>query len=538
MAIKGSLKEASLADVLQLLALGQKSGCLSVADRSNFGYIYFERGRICYASIVNRRDRIGDMLMKAGKVTQEHLETAITRQEQTREKRVGELLVEQGVISRGELEDCMRQQIEEAVFYLFTWTQGSFNFETDVRPERQDFLVSINPESLLLEGARRIDEWSLIEKKVPSFDLIFTPDKERLAASDVQLTDEQQQILALVDGARDVARLVEDSGLGEFEVGKALYGLITAGFAHRSGRSQQAKPGPVGEARIQEHRNLGIAFFKTGMLEEAAREFRRVAELRPADGAAYFHLGLVALRQAQWQEAAEQFKHAGEKLGPRPAVLHNLAFSYEQAGRLDEAEAAYGEAASRSRNDPRVMMGWGVVALERGEPTVAVARLDRARAIAGSRPLPPLWYWGRALASAAQDLFDDAEQVLREGIKLYPRNAVLRNNLAALLEVLGQNDQAEDVLRGALIDEPSLPQLSKNLGDVLYRRGNYDEAWEAYQRAVKLQPQLGDDVYFKLGNIAYRRRDRELARSFWRTALELNPHHDLARANLETIRAV
>ena len=58
MAIKGNLREASLPDVLQLLAMGQKTGCLSVTDRSNFGYIYFDRGRITYASIVNRRDAI------------------------------------------------------------------------------------------------------------------------------------------------------------------------------------------------------------------------------------------------------------------------------------------------------------------------------------------------------------------------------------------------------------------------------------------------------------------------------------------------
>jgi hypothetical protein len=45
MAIKGSLREASLPDVLQLLAMGQKTGCLSVTDRNNFGYIYFDRGR-------------------------------------------------------------------------------------------------------------------------------------------------------------------------------------------------------------------------------------------------------------------------------------------------------------------------------------------------------------------------------------------------------------------------------------------------------------------------------------------------------------
>ncbi|MGH7463042.1 MAG: DUF4388 domain-containing protein, partial [Longimicrobiales bacterium] len=45
MAIKGSLKEASLADVCQLLALGQKTGCLSVADRTRFGQIFFDKGR-------------------------------------------------------------------------------------------------------------------------------------------------------------------------------------------------------------------------------------------------------------------------------------------------------------------------------------------------------------------------------------------------------------------------------------------------------------------------------------------------------------
>ena len=55
MAIKGSLREASLPDVLQLLAMGKKTGCLSVTHRNNFGYIYFDKGRITYASIVNQR---------------------------------------------------------------------------------------------------------------------------------------------------------------------------------------------------------------------------------------------------------------------------------------------------------------------------------------------------------------------------------------------------------------------------------------------------------------------------------------------------
>jgi len=125
MAIKGSLKEASLPDVLQLLALGQKTGCLSIADRSNFGYIYFDKGRIAYASIVNRRDRLGDILVKHEKITQEQLDAAIHRQTRERNKKLGEILVSQSVISQQELERYMRMQIEESVYYLFTWKRMS-----------------------------------------------------------------------------------------------------------------------------------------------------------------------------------------------------------------------------------------------------------------------------------------------------------------------------------------------------------------------------------------------------------------------------
>src|SRR6059036_3097092 len=466
MAIKGSLKEASLPDVLQLLALGQKTGCLSIADRSNFGYIYFDKGRIAYASIVNRRDRLGDILVKHEKITQEQLDAAIHRQAKERTKKLGEILVMQNVLTQQELERYMRMQIEESVYYLFTWTQGTFNFEADVRPEQQDFLVSINPESLLLEGARRVDEWGLIEKKIPSFDLIFLVDRDRLAISDAKLTETQDRLLPLLDGSRDVNQVIKDSGLGEFEVGKALYGLVTAGFLHRAGRTASAEDVKMTDARVEEHRNLGLAF--------------------------------------------------------------------EQLGRLEDAEAAYSEAATRARTDPRVYVGWGIIALKQGDHASAAGRLDRARELFADK-VPPIWFWARVLAAAAAGDFETAEQVATQAVERYPQHGVLRNNLAVLHELSGALPQAEELARAALHDEPSLPQLSKNLGDLAYRGSRYDEAWALYQRAIELAPELGDDVYFKLGNIAYKRNDRGQANELWRRALELNPKHELVKANLDTL---
>jgi len=80
MAIKGSLKEASLPDVIQLLFLGRRTGCLALADRHNFGTIYFDEGHIVYAAIVNRRDRLGDILLRSGRITPAQLQQAIDRQ--------------------------------------------------------------------------------------------------------------------------------------------------------------------------------------------------------------------------------------------------------------------------------------------------------------------------------------------------------------------------------------------------------------------------------------------------------------------------
>ncbi len=534
MAIKGSLKEASLPDVIQLLFLGRRTGCLALADRHNFGTIYFEEGHIVFAAIVNRRDRLGDILVRSGRITKEQLEQAIGRQEGDREHKLGEILVELGAVERAELESYMRLQIEEAVYYLFTWTSGTFNFEAGVRPDREDFLVRINPEFLLLEGARRVDEWSLIEKKIPSFDLIFSVDPAHIDGSNPELSAEQRRLIPLLDGTRDVQGLIDASGLVEFEVGKALFGLITAGFAHRVGTSAAAAP-KVNDGRVDEHRNLGIAFYKAAMLDEALREFRRVADLRPTDASAPFYLGLIAARQGRWDEAAAAFRQAAGAPGAKPAAMHNLAFALERLGRLDEAEAAYGDAAGRARDDARIMLGWSIVALKRGEHQVAQGRLARVIELLGDRAAPALWYWAATLASAGLDDGAGALRAARTGAEQYPASAVLQNNLAVLLEQQGDGAAAEAALRAALGEDPSLPQISKNLADLLYRNGRYDEAREAYERAAKLAPELGDDLYFKLGNIAYKRRDKALARESWKRATELNPGHELARANLEML---
>ena len=536
MAIKGSLKEASLPDVLQLLAMGKKTGCLAVTHRNNFGYVYFDKGRICYASIVNRRDRLGDILVKSGMISQDQLSEAIEIQSKQRDKRLGEILIASGAIQREGLHQQIRVQIEEAVYYLFTWTQGTFNFEADIRPEEQDFLVSINPDALLLEGARRVDEWSMIEKKIPSFDLVFDVDRAKLAMGEAALTEEQETLIGLIDGRRDVTVLMDESGLGEFAVGKALYGLVTAGFLHRVGKTKAAEPA-VSEARVEEHKNLGIAFYKTGMLEEAIREFRRVADLRPGDAAAGFHMGLVLMRQGKWPDAANAFHEAASQPGAKFAVFHNLAYSLERLGQYEQARATLEEAAERGgAEDPRVQTSLGVLSLRVGDVEAADATLAAARALWGKRPPSAAWFHYAALAAALAGDLDRASALLAEGIGVHPHAAPLFNNLAVAQERRGSTQEASVTVERGLHEDASLAQLHKNMGDYLYRGAQYDDALDAYTRAIKLNPSLGDDIYSKLGNIRYRRQEREEALKCWERAMELNPENQIVRTNLEAVK--
>jgi tetratricopeptide (TPR) repeat protein len=536
MAIKGSLKEASLADVCQLLALGLKSGCLSIADKSRFGQIYFEKGRITYARVVNRRDRIGDLLVRDGLLTQEQLKDALELQTSTHDKRLGEILISRGFMTQEDLHLYIRLQIEEAIYHLFTWSRGTFFFEADERPEA-DITVSINPDGLLLEAARRVDEWSQIEKKIPSLDLVFEVEHDRLDTADVALSPDQRKIAALFDGTRSVQDVADESNIDEFDVGRILYGLIQAGFAHRVERKAVAPDASRGrEAEIIERRNLGVAFYRASMLDDAAREFRRVLELDAYDFHARFHLALVSLRAEKYREALRQMKALLEDSGPSFSVFVNMAYALRRIGRPNDALLVLSEAESIKPGTAAVSLARGVAFLEAGDLEDAVNSFEeyRRRMYASEQP-PAIYFYYASLAYAISGDLSLADETITEGLGVHGAAAPLLLLAGAIAERRGEFSLAERYYRQVTDEDSNLVHAHKNLGDVAYKRSAHDEAAEHYRRAIGIDPDFGDDVYAKLGNIAYKQRLREEAMRYWQRALEINPENQVVRNNLDIV---
>jgi len=429
-AIRGNLSEASLPDVLQLLAMGGKSGCLTLNVDDASGSIYFDNGQISFASLSERE--------------------------------VG---------------------IDDAVFAMFTWTYGAFSFEPGVVPPAGASLVAVDAQELLLEGARRVDEWSLIEKRIPSFDAVFALDRHQMLGNTIAFTREQQALLPLINGNRNVRDLMRESGLSEFAAGKALYGLLSGAFVVAVSEGHQTPV--VADSVISEHRNLGIAFYKARMYSDAAREFNRIIELRSTDPAAAFYLGLIALRDTRWNDAAAAFQRAAVSAPRMTSIFINLAFAYERMGQYEKARLALEQVVSRnSRDEPLAHLGLAALALQREDLDSAAESLSSARNAWGGSAPPAAWYhYAGVLASMRGDI-DGAIAVLNEGASRYPAAGVLLNNLAVVQEAAGDFDRARQSIERAVQTENSMPQLYRNLGDILKRAGHPEEAQAAYTRAA------------------------------------------------------
>lgn len=556
MAIEGQLSDVGLADIMQLLAVGRKTGCLTVTDRSSFGYIYMEEGRVIYANVLNRPDRLGELLVRNQVIDRDELSRAMEQQARQPGLRLGRILVDRDTITEEDLFRFITVQVEEAVYHLFAWERGAFHFEPDSRPDDTTGPhVSINAESLLLEGARRVDEWSMIEKKIPSLDLVFAReertepkedqtdpepgDQEGTEASPpeapgmAELTPDQKRLLGLVDGHRTVRDLVDESGLVEFDVAKSLFGLLQAGFIVSIGRRQDAAPGPGEAEGLPQKLSVGGAYYRAGMFEDAEREYRAALAIMEDEPTARTRLALICLRSGRFEEALGHYEATSAAVRESPEGLRNRALALEMLGRYEEAVDLLEGLAARAPSTPDLLLARAIPLLKAGRARSAWDLLRRFRSAWKAGDPPPLYYAWAILAAAASGNPDAALQVGREGVAAHPTEGAILVNLGVVLEAREQGAAAEALYLRAVSSSPVPPQAHKNLGDVAYRRGDQAGARAHYERAVRLDPDLGDDVYLKLGNLFHRDGDQDLALQHWRRALELNPRNEVVRTNLQ-----
>jgi tetratricopeptide (TPR) repeat protein len=342
MAIEGPLKELNIHDVFQLLDLARKTGVLCVTSelRQNTGMVFFERGAVVAAEIRSNPHPLGQLLLRAGKLAEGDLARARALQSAGDQRRLGDILVESGAISRRELERHVRAQVEEVIFELMSWSEGYFSFEETTAPRSQaEATVRIPTEALLMEAARRIDEWSRIETRVPHLGVIPKLGDPQQQHGMLDLAPLEWEVVAAVDGVRDLRAIAELLGRSEFEVARTIYGLTSTGVLQLEdpGRMPAATEGSDVMrlvARAEEQLELGDA-------ESARLVALEAVQAYPEQSATHLVLGRVLLGLGQLEAAEEAFLEA-LRLDPGMAAARRLlGVALVAGGRFDDAIMAW-----------------------------------------------------------------------------------------------------------------------------------------------------------------------------------------------------
>ncbi len=237
MGLVGNLKTVSFPDILQLLATGKKSGILEISTKARQKEIAFKDGAIIFASSINStEDLFGNLLLKRGKISKDDLERAIMMHKQTG-RQLGTTLVDMNLFEKDEIIECLKLQIEEIVYNLFSWEEGDFKFNENAAPRNAQFTIELSTMNVIMEGTRRIDEWVEIQKVLPPDDikvkLTMNPKSKK---DEIKLSIDEFRILSLINGDRTLPDIIQASPIGEFVTYRALYRLIIAGLVESGGQ--------------------------------------------------------------------------------------------------------------------------------------------------------------------------------------------------------------------------------------------------------------------------------------------------------------
>lgn len=230
--MQGSLKQVPLPEVLQFISMGKSSGILKLRRHTNEISLTIHSGRIINSSAIDRRRRIGDLLVNRGLLKRSELSRLLQVQRSVEsDKRLGQILVERDIVSEDTIREALRLQLEEEIWNLFGWDDGEFTFDAVPEDQLGDEIVTIHIEPLILEGTRRNDEWQKIIAIIPNDRLI--PRVAKIGDSfkrTLELQPEEWTVLSHVNGSFTVRAIVNRSNLGRFEAYRIMTQFIKSGL--------------------------------------------------------------------------------------------------------------------------------------------------------------------------------------------------------------------------------------------------------------------------------------------------------------------
>jgi curved DNA-binding protein CbpA len=476
----GDIKDMTLPWLFQDLRNKKETGTAVFSRDREVKKVFFKNGDILFASSNLNEDRLGEFLMRTGKITSAQFEKSLEVVTKTG-KKLGAVLFEMGNLTAHDLVAQVKLQVKEIILTLFSWHDGQYQFAGGPLPASEIIPLHMSTGDLIIEGIRA-REWKGVRKALPSIKTILRPstDPSHLFQS-VHLDQDQQSVFALLDGCKSIQEICLLSGIGDFNTLKAIYTLLALKMAEageiktREGKivCEVVRDTVVAkENRAREPAEVEIPVLKK-MLQHAFESLERqnhyeVLEVGQ-DAAlleikkAYFHFAKLYHPDRHFEPEMSDMKEKLETLFTR---IHD---AYEILSSPDARDRYNNDLASGARVHGKADHGHSERAVNNKEAALA-------QFIEGMKQFNHGNFWG-------------AEEAFEWATRLDPGNvdAVFRRGLA-LARIPRRGRDAEEHLLKATEMAPRKSEYHLELGNFYARSGLKKKALTTYQTALRIDP--------------------------------------------------
>ncbi len=225
------VKDYSFLKILVYLNRDRKTGTLTVKTPRFKKKIYLDRGNALFASSTDENDRLGEMLIKAGKITMEQYDRSVEVMKEEA-KRLGTILVELGYLTLSDLMWAVKHQVKEIILSLFQLEDVEWEFKEGEIPPNEVITLKISMANLIYEGLKKIDNLARMKREMLNMDSVLKLSTDPVNLfQDIVLSPRDKKILSMVDGNKTIKELIySSSATSSFETIKTLFILYSIGM--------------------------------------------------------------------------------------------------------------------------------------------------------------------------------------------------------------------------------------------------------------------------------------------------------------------
>ena len=274
MSLSGQLKTMDLAEVLQWVTIGKKTGSMAFVQDKTKVFIYFRDGLIVSSRSNDPTKQLGQFLLFQGKISEPDLKRAFELHLQTGVI-LGKILVDENLVCRDDVEEVLKTRTAEVVYDLFLWEDGYFQF-TAGRYNQDDLIqIKMDINSLLFEGIRRKDEWGRIREVFPSNNTVLAL-RPNVDLKTLNLTPLQKKLIYLLTLKKTISEIILELHGSDFLVNFELFQMYEKDMVEVLETIE-----PVVEVKPAQLFDKGLDLMSAHSYREAITVFKEVLYLDP-----------------------------------------------------------------------------------------------------------------------------------------------------------------------------------------------------------------------------------------------------------------